>query len=222
MRNSLSTPRRTRWISRDAVRADAGFTLVELLAVMAILLLLIGLTIGLTSGVSAKRSEARAQADLAAIAQALEKCHASIGDYPWVGTSPLNGGAVSSRGSAEMLRTLAGHRSVDPDRPQLRRNTVFLDLNALEYDGGSYDPNGDVDPGGAFPVDPWGNPYLYLYNPSYPKSSSAWRNPGYILLSAGPDGEISLPGANVNRTGLVDTDAYEADPVNADNVVFKM
>lgn len=214
-------PDRAGGASPESPFNKGGFTLVELLAVMAILLLLIGLTIGLSSGVAAKRAEARAQADLAALGTALEKCRSAIGDYPWVSANPVSGNSVMNRGAAEMLQVLTGHRSVDPARPQLRKSTVFLDVQALEYGGPAYDPNGDADPGGAYPVDPWGNPYLYLYNPSYPKASSVWKNPGYILLSAGPDGAVSLPGANVGRTGLVDAEAYEAEAVNADNVVYK-
>ncbi len=194
-----------------------GFTLVEMIAGLGIIVILAGLTIGISAGVAAKRAEARVDADLAVIALGLDRFRSKVGDYPWVGDEPGGGSNLSSAGAAALLRALTGYRSVDPDRPQLLRNTLYLDATALRYGGADYDPNREMDPAGAYPVDPWGNPYLYLYNPAYPRGRSAWRNPGYILLSAGPDGRMVLP-STARTTGIVDAESYAREPDNADNI----
>ncbi len=201
--------------------ARSGFSLIEILAVLAIVVILVGLTLGLATGVFAKRAETRAEADLMLIAQSLERYRTKAGDYPWVGIPPVQGNQPNGDNTAALLRSLLGYRSVDPTRPQLRVEGNFIQANLLDFGESGYDANGNTDPGTTFPVDPWGNPYLYLYNPTYPKASSEWSRPGYILLSAGPDGLASLPG-NVIQSGQVDKDAYAADPVNADNLVSSL
>ncbi len=200
----------------------AGFTVVELSATLAIILLLVGLVVGMSSRVAARRAESQAQAEMAALGQSLEAFRREVGDYPWVGNNPLSGSAPQWQGGSELLRTLLGYRSVDPGRPELLRSRAYLDLNRLTMAGTYTDPNVEVDPVGSYAVDPWGQPYVYLYNQSFPMAESHWRNPGFILLSAGPDGTLSLPGSNVMQTGQVDRSAYDADPLNADNLVFKL
>lgn len=57
-------------------------------------------------------------------------------------------------------------------------------------------------------LDPWGNRYLYYYrNLSRPND---WKAVGYVLYSAGPDGEASAPGAD----GTLPT----STGVDADNI----
>jgi hypothetical protein len=53
-------------------------------------------------------------------------------------------------------------------------------------------------------VDPWGNPYVYQYrrvgNPN------AWGSPGFVLLSAGPDGILQTT-INPNGSYSVSSDS---------------
>lgn len=193
-----------------------GFSLVELLAVLALIVILVGFTLGLTTGVFTRNAETRAQSDLILISQALESYRAQAGDYPWVGDPPVQGNQPNAEGTQALIRALLGFRSVDPARPQLRVQGNFLAVENLDFGDQPLAPG--EDPGSAYPLDPWGNPYVYLYNPSYPKADSRWRYPGFLLYSAGPDGQIDLPG-DVEQTGIVDFSAYESNPVNLDNLV---
>lgn len=195
-----------------------GFSLVELLAVLALIVTLVGFTLGLTTGVFSRKAETRAISDLATLSQALERYRAKAQDYPWVGTAPLLGSRPNPAGGTALLRTLLGYRSVDPARPHLIVQGDFLPVDQFDFGDRSFEPG--EDPGTAYLQDPWGNPYVYVYNPSYPKSESQWRHPGYLLLTAGPDGELSLPG-EVQTTGIIDSPLYESNPVNADNLVFQ-
>lgn len=194
-----------------------GFTLIEVLATLAVILILAGLTLGLAGLVSAKRAETRARADLEALALALENYRAQARDYPWVQSPAAVGGVPQPEPASALLRALLGFRPTDPGRPALLVRGHFLQEELLAYEGGSFVPGSGVDPGAAFPVDPWGNPYLYIYNPSYPRSESDWVRPGFILLSAGPDGEVFLPQETFG-TGLLDLEAYGNHPANRDNI----
>lgn len=212
---------------REARKAAAergrgrGFTLIELLAVMAILAVLAGLTFGIARIVSVRREEARAQADLQVMQTGLEAYRSRAGDYPWVGDAPVVGEKPAPAGAEALLRALTGFRAVDPARPATLKAGQYLDTARLRYGGAGYDPNVGGDPAGSWPEDPWGNPYVYLYNVTYPKARSGWKNPGYLLLSAGPDGKLALPAAVV-ASGTIDLAAYAAEPVNEDNVAGRV
>ena len=208
-------------LDRTDIDSRCGFSLIEILAVLAIVVILVGLTLGLATGVFSEKAETRAEADLMLIAQSLERYRAKAGDYPWVGVPPVEGNRPNGKGINALIRSLMGFRAVDPARPQLRVGGDFIQANLLDFGASGYNADSGTDPGPAFPVDPWGNPYVYVYNPTYPKSSSQWTLPGYILLSAGPDGWVSLPG-DVLQTGQVDRESYAADPVNGDNLVSRM
>jgi prepilin-type N-terminal cleavage/methylation domain-containing protein len=63
-------------------RSSAGFTIVELLVVMAIILVLAGLILATSSYVQKKGARSRAEAEIAAISAALENYKADNGIYP--------------------------------------------------------------------------------------------------------------------------------------------
>lgn len=202
---------------REGARREA-FSLIEVLAILAVIVVLVGLTLGITQSVTTRKAETKARADLEVLALALEAYRAQGRDYPWVPEPALAGTTPRSEAGTALLRALLGYRSLDPARPELLVRGSFLSDELLNYGGGP-EWKGVGDPGSAFAVDPWGRPYLYLYRPSYPRSESAWRRDGFLLLSAGPDGEVFLP-PDALRTGLFDRAAYEAHPANADNITW--
>jgi type II secretory pathway pseudopilin PulG len=61
-----------------------GFTLLEILAVISIVIVLLGLVIGLSSVVNEKSSEARARKDLVSIQQIVDDYKFEHGDFPVV------------------------------------------------------------------------------------------------------------------------------------------
>ncbi|MDD2237783.1 MAG: type II secretion system protein GspG [Kiritimatiellae bacterium] len=108
----------------------AGFTLVELLAVMMIIGILAGLILGVSSYASRKASESKAIAEMQKIKNACEEYKIKYGKYP---------GVVNDRIEDADLLSLGNF------------------VSDLEYTNKVYDPfTGNT---GQGIVDPWGNAY---------------------------------------------------------------
>ena len=59
-------------------------------------------------------------------------------------------------------------------------------------------------------IDPWDHPYRFAY-----KSQVPWKNPGYVLYSAGPDGVATdslRPGGFADPTAAGNADNLYANP----------
>ncbi|MDD4736958.1 MAG: type II secretion system protein GspG [Kiritimatiellae bacterium] len=109
----------------------AGFTLVELLAVMMIIGILAGLILGVSSYASRKASESKAVAEMQKIKNACEEYKIKYGKYP---------GTQNARITNAPLLSLSNF------------------VSDLEYTDKAYDPfTGDEPVKGI--VDPWGNAY---------------------------------------------------------------
>jgi prepilin-type N-terminal cleavage/methylation domain-containing protein len=141
-----------------------GFTLVELLLVIALIAGLAGLALGAMPGVKQRAATGRARAELALLSQALERYRQLHGDYPQVADSPETfyaalAGRVGPTGSALRGPNLADGLGVTCRRLEL------------------------TDGAGCF-VDPWDNPYQYVYFTRPVGSGGTQR--GYVLYSFGP------------------------------------
>lgn len=142
----------------------AGFTVLELLLVVALIATLSGIVLG--AGHYARNSgrTSLASSELAALAAALESYRLTHGDYP------------RTDQSAGLLQALVGRRGPAGDaitaRPMIEAGRFTV--------GSGGDPFLNE---AAELLDPWGEPYRYAY-----KSALPWSNPGYVLYSAGRDG----------------------------------
>ena len=199
-----------------------AFTLIELLVVIAIIGILIGITFGVARGVQSSQNEARAKADLASIAQGLEQFKSRYGDYPYIRSS------ASARERNEVLTyALTGRGIVESDRNSSERELVYREIDSdLDADEVKKRPkfidigimataeNSDGSLSFDNLLDPWGNPYVYLYKES--SASSTWEQFGYHLYSTGPDGEENTSGINAS-TG-VKAQNYRDAEANSDNI----
>ena len=150
-----------------------AFTLLELLAVLAIIGALAGLMLGVGSHVFARAKRTRTEGELTVLAASLETYRRRHGDYP------------RTADAAALLQALLGRR--DPVNRPITAPAV-IDLGAFTRLG---DVNPHADPAARL-VDPWGNPFDYAY-----RTLDPWENSGFVLQSAGPDGVIYralLPG----------------------------
>src|SRR4051812_40222888 len=72
-------------LARPPASRTSAFTLIELLAVVAIMAILSGIAIGTIQGMQSRAAAGRAKAELAVIATALEEFKRTYGDYPQLG-----------------------------------------------------------------------------------------------------------------------------------------
>jgi prepilin-type N-terminal cleavage/methylation domain-containing protein len=197
-----------------------GFTLIELMAVIAVVAILTGMTIGTLRYVQEKADRSRAEADLELVRNALEEYRSQYGDYPtnrvrddivrmFDEYKPLHKGNKVYL-PREYLGYIAGARLVH----QLRYATDIdeSELSLLDYEkAGIRDEVGQVERIGgqtfatnaasridihlrAF-VDPWDLPYMYQYEGPgrYQIWSYGWQKTGTYFQAYGEvnDGEVN-------------------------------
>lgn len=149
----------------------AAFTLIELLAVMAIIIILLGLVIGIASNVQGSAARNRAKVEVAALDSALERYKIDNGDYPeWAGISPQNGDTIydpnptnypaqlidsaAADGNKSLFEQLAGRRTMES---QVRTGTAYIEVKRSQVGTTGSD---------AYFMDPFGFAYGYYYDPN--------------------------------------------------------
>ncbi len=172
-----------------AIHNRAGFTLLELLAVVGIIAILTGLVLGVGRRTMESGKIVRAKGELAVLAAALEIYRQHYGDYP------------QTDDGARLLQSLIGRRG--PSNAAIG-GRAFID-------GAKFTTAGALDPftnSAVVLVDPWDQPYVYAY-----KSQTPWSNSCFVLYSIGPDGADS---PTLLAGGLIDpTPAANADNLYA-------
>jgi|GEM_PF-385974 len=167
-----------------------GFTLVELLAVVAIIAFLVSL---LLAGIAAVRNAARknrARTEVSAILHALKAYYNEYTQWP---TNNLCGYPNWPANPAQIEDTINGIETLAPvltmlaghDPTNNPRRIVFLEA-----------PAGSINTNGAF-VDPWGNPYKFMYDLNYDgkvvinftsfSGSTTLEDTAVAVWSRGPD-----------------------------------
>ena len=159
--------------------SNSGFTVIELLAVMTIILVIAGISV---AGFQSWRTHSKikkAKAVISQIEMALEMYKADNGWYP--GEEDLN-----NPNDPKLIDYLSGYVRFDPE------------------DMGSGIPP-ERDPNGDILLDPWGNEYIVLVDHDANPNNNAvnhWRNrSGCYIYSYGPDGAV---GANFNDSENAD------------------
>lgn len=158
--------------SPSRCHAARAFTLIELLAVLAIVAILTSIVLGSGRRAADAGKIARTKAELAALSAALEAYKLQHGDYP------------RTADNAVLVQSLLG--KVGPaGAPLASAGRVQIETAKFNF-ALAATPDASVDPAtnaAAVLVDPWGQSYRYAY-----KSATPWTSPSFVLYSIGPDG----------------------------------
>jgi type II secretory pathway pseudopilin PulG len=163
-------------------RQETGFTLVELLTVVAIIMILAGLTVGGLSYFNRKMAEDKTRMQLKLLATGLEAYYFDFGEYP------------SSQGSGTENQSYVIYEALFYDTDgdgQNYKNDEDQEIYVAELDPGSTNQGWISGTGTKVKlIDGFGNEYRYrrLSNPAN------MRNPDFDLWSVGADGKT-----NANR-----------------------
>lgn len=164
-------PRRA--MNQPARTLRAGFSLMEMLVVIAIIVLLAGITFGGFNFVKAKQARSQAEIQLKLLENALVAYHADNGEYP--PNPQANGEDGTQRIYEALYPTSENEKTYLPELNPENDSQGWLQ-------GQTTGPNLMI-------YDPWGNEFRYRTNdPDNPDSIIA-SNPDFDLWSAGPDGE---------------------------------
>jgi len=166
-----------------------GFTLMELLVVVSIMVILAGLTMGVMSYVNQKQAIEQAKVQLGLLDLSLEDYHSEQGKYP-----------VSTRSDGKN-GTKRIQSALFP-----ANNSEKIYLTELDPDNDSMGWLSGTNAGNIQILDPWGTEYRYRASTATKVVSA---NPGFDLWSCGPDGET-----NAGRSGAYDPE----DPKNVDDI----
>ena len=217
---------------RSALRCAVGFSVVELLTVIAVMAILFALSFDMMRAAKQRAGTARARGELAALTQALEDYKRHYGDYPQTGNAPQAAPIVSAtvgntQVQALLLNALIGvygpsnfaTRISGPILIEVTKFTLEVPLTvarAATFGVPQGTPPLKQVEANAL-LDPWGNRYMYYYRAApIPGRPNQWRAPAYVLYSVGPDGQHTAPAlASGLFTGTTQTTGTNADNIYA-------
>ena len=183
-------------MSRPSARR-AGFTLVELLVVIAVIGILATITFGLFKAANIGRNKSKSKGEIQAISMAAQSYRKAYGEFPCCATG------TDDRFRRDLLDQLLGLRllrfSTPGAPPSLlafddvslpganRQIRSFLSTGDVMTNDDSQISANDWRGGNAACrefVDAWGNPYDYRYRVLTTKARFLeWKSPGFLVVS---------------------------------------
>jgi prepilin-type N-terminal cleavage/methylation domain-containing protein len=183
--------------------ARAGFSLIEMLAVISIIVILASLVVGGMGFVSEKQAKSKALVQMALISKALEEYKLDFGTYP-VTDNPLKG-----EGTSKILFKALYWDSNNDGKGAVVGNTtgdenqkIYLaELDPADNRQGWTSGTPSIT---TRILDPWGNEYRYRTAVNAAgTSNSNTQNPDFDLWSVGKDGKTN-PGSPKDKVNADD------------------
>jgi prepilin-type N-terminal cleavage/methylation domain-containing protein len=181
-------------VFQSSVRRDGGFTLLELLVVIAVIAALAGLLFPAIQSTLERARKVQAKNDLVQIVTAVNAFYTEYGQYPLVGTVSTPDATYGNGGgnSSALLNELRGKTN--------SLNTRQIIFISPPEDATQTNPKGKIGTDGQF-HDPWANVYAIRIDADYdgevanPYNSNAGAGPanirqGVIAWSIGKDTQI--------------------------------
>ncbi|HWL51558.1 MAG TPA: prepilin-type N-terminal cleavage/methylation domain-containing protein [Chthoniobacteraceae bacterium] len=175
-------------VGRAACR-QRGFTLLELLTVIAIIVVLAGLILGGMGYAQQKSASARATGEIAALSNLLEAFKADFGDYPQSSQSTT---AKAGNGGAAVLAYYLFGKQAASDADEGSAIVKWAKKNSWPESGLSEsaqtepvpDPEGGANISSRYLIDPFGNPYGYSTNKTNNPTFDLWSGAGTTAATA--------------------------------------
>lgn len=139
-----------------------GFTLIEMLTVVAVIAILVAMLFPAIGAVRKKADRAKAQAEANSIASAIKSYYTEYGKWPVAATSQGGADKVYTN-NADIVRVLLANNADDPNL-----NDVLNPRKIVFLDGRNTMKNGTPGIGPDFNYcDPWGKPYVIAMDLNY-------------------------------------------------------
>jgi prepilin-type N-terminal cleavage/methylation domain-containing protein len=176
-------------------RTEGGFTLVEVIVVLSVVLLLTGIAVPMLSSYMEDARRARAKAEVNIIMAATSQLCKDVGSYPARNASGSNYLYVLYTGPARTTNPWGnGHYfsawALDANRGDTLDNHLATNT-PKGSSGGAYPTTGTARWHGPYvagtsPIDPWGRPYIINVMSGWSTDVTSYKR--MWVMSAGPNG----------------------------------
>ncbi|MFN3242271.1 MAG: type II secretion system protein GspG [Planctomycetota bacterium] len=183
----------------DRRALQGGFTLVEVIVVLSVVLLLTGIAVPMLSSYMEDGRRARAEAEIKVVMAAVGKMYKDVGVYPARNSSGTNnylytlytGPALTSNPWSNNHRWSAWARNAQRgdqldnhllvNQPQGSTSGAYASTGNMRWRGPYV--------AGSTPVDPWGRPYVINVLSGWRTDATNYKR--VWVVSAGPDGRFN-------------------------------
>lgn len=195
---------------RSSRRNERGFTLVEVIVVLSVVLLLTGIAVPMLSSYMEDGRRARAEAECKVIGSAVSSFYKDLGVWPARNSAGSNNQIYVLLTGNTMPTTnpwLAGHQWITWGMSTARGDLAnyHLTQNAPQNTtGAAYTTTGNIRWRGPYsngntPLDPWGRPYVINVISGHTYNATNYKR--LWVISAGPNGQFDT---NANATATTE------------------